>query len=700
MLFERFCLRVLRTHAVERLFDVLEPLAQPRPDFLEQPPVLLGQPLHRRRVAQQHLAAVRDHLVHGLVIAQVVLQRLLVLHQRVEVHALLLCEQPHHIIAVFCVSRRVVVLNKVRQLVRRRPHHGHLAQIPHAVSPRVDVEIERAVLVGAVLPLVLAARVRPALIEHDVNARRLRDLPQHLEVRPLPLRQRRFAHPVIPLAADNGPCELHSALLCLVGIVPPCRALRARLGLFLVVGGLSRFIRDVPLLRRQILHRVRLHRVGARDVALAVGVGVLPLPCIRLHVLPVADRREHLRPRLAHVRRQLHEPLLPRRSGRLRRRDRLHLAVRTPDNHVELAALLVVGRARHRPAVRRLGIHAQFFQPPDVGVLRQHLRQVPRPFGREPPPALRALLAPARFRQVLRAPAPLGALHGLPHLLRARHGALLLHRGGGALRAVGLHPLRQLAEHALAVPAALQDVLRRPASARAHRRVRRQLRRRLRDGLHVLRLAQLRQPLRRRFRDGRLRLRVLRLYVSAHQLRDGPAADPPVGAYTVLYVLRQPVALVCLKPLLRRAARNVAVLLRNRRVALSGLDGRLSARHQSARDGAAAEVECQLSREIQIRAPPGLLLAHPLLHVAPEILLEFAQSPVNQVVRHGVRQRREELLRALRRRLQSHVLDRRAHSLPQCPDRRLQLEQFLKRHFFKQRFRHARRKAREHCLLV
>ena len=44
-------------------------------------------------------------------------------------------------------------------------------------------------------------------------------------------------------------------------------------------------------------------------------------------------------------------------------------------------------------------------------------------------------------------------------VLRARHGALLLHRGGGALRAAGLHPLRQLAEHALAVPAALQDVL-------------------------------------------------------------------------------------------------------------------------------------------------------------------------------------------------------------------------------------------------
>ena len=163
-------LRPVRLQALQGDLQVFHPFPQPVPDLFRQAAVFLCQLLHHRAVPQHHLAGVSHHLVHGLVVLKARLPALLVRHQILKAHALLMGQLIYHE-GLQRLILGAVGLDEVGQLVGGGLQDGRLGHA-HGVPPGVDVQVQLAALVKAVGTLVYAPLVGLALIEYHVNAHR------------------------------------------------------------------------------------------------------------------------------------------------------------------------------------------------------------------------------------------------------------------------------------------------------------------------------------------------------------------------------------------------------------------------------------------------------------------------------------------------------------------------------------------------
>ena len=246
-------LRAVRLQALQSDLQVFHPFPQPVPDLFRQAAVFLCQLLHHRAVPQHHLAGVSYHLVHGLVVLKARLPALLVRHQILKAHALLMGQLVHHE-GLQRLILGAVGLDEVGQLVGGGLQDGRLGHA-HGVPPGVDVQVQLAVLVKAVGALVYAPLVGLALIEYHVNAHRPGEGPHGLHRGPLAAVHGLPVHRCIGLAAHLGPSQAHRAFFLCGAIRSPAGAYLLLTGLHLALRGrLALLVGQLDLRRMQVVH--------------------------------------------------------------------------------------------------------------------------------------------------------------------------------------------------------------------------------------------------------------------------------------------------------------------------------------------------------------------------------------------------------------------------------------------------------------
>ena len=275
------------------------PLADPAADALGQASIFPGQLLHRLAVLQHHLAGIGHHLVHGLLVGESRLPSLLVRHQVVKADALLPGQLFHNEVFQHLVLLRAALLDVVGDLVGSGLQNGRLPQ-RHPVPSSVDVQIQGAVLVKAVGPLIFASLVGLALIEYHIHSRGLSKGFHGAHGGPLAAIHGFLVHRRILHASHCGPSQAHSGLFLRGAIHGPA-------GPFLFLSALqlplvrlcALLVGDLPLGLVQMAHRLGPIHIVHGHTRLAVFIGVVELPGVGLQVLPLPVRAHQHRPRLA-----------------------------------------------------------------------------------------------------------------------------------------------------------------------------------------------------------------------------------------------------------------------------------------------------------------------------------------------------------------------------------------------------------------